>query len=69
MEVSERMEKERQIGAIRKNALISTYALAAILGISEKTVKRWAEQKRIRRVSIGGKWLVDTDSIAEKMEA
>jgi excisionase family DNA binding protein len=61
--------REPIVASLPKGSLISTYGLAQLLGLSEKTVKKWVEQKRIRRVSIGGKWLVDTDSIAEAMEA
>ena len=60
-------KREPVIATIEKGSLISTYALAAILGVSERSVKRWVEQNDIPRVSIAGKWLIDVDAIAESM--
>jgi len=58
-------EKDRVIGAIPKNSLISVESLAAYLGCSVEGLKKWLQRNSdtVRYRSVNGKWVVDVDSL------
>jgi hypothetical protein len=47
---------------------MSVQALSQALGCSEQSIKRWVEKHDVKRLVIGGKWLLRLDDFENVVE-
>lgn len=63
-----RVIREPEVLALPRDRLISTVALAKVLGLSERYLRDWLEERGIPHLNINQRWIINTSDLFDALE-
>ena len=63
-----RIIRDPEVLTFPRDRLISTAALAKVLGLSERYLKDWLEERGIPHLNINQRWVINTSDLFDALE-